>query len=65
MSSFWNRTIFGALYIVVLVFCITNGVYTFGLLFFGLSLFTVNEFCNLISQTGGYQFGTFTRFTKL
>jgi len=52
MSSFWNRTIFGALYIVVLVFSITNGVYTFGLVFFGLSLFTVNEFCNLISQTG-------------
>jgi len=52
MTSFWNRTIFGALYIIVLVFCITNSVYSFGILFFGLSLFTVNEFCNLISQTG-------------
>jgi len=52
MSSFWNRTIFGAIYILVLVFCILNGVYSFGILFFALSLFTVNEYCNLMSLTG-------------
>jgi phosphatidate cytidylyltransferase len=52
MSSFWNRTIFGALYIIVLVFCIVNNVYTFGILFLVLNLFTVNEFCNLINLTG-------------
>lgn len=47
MSNFWQRTIFGAIYVLALLVLIFAGKYTFGLLMVFLGTYTLKEFYNL------------------
>jgi len=58
MNNLVLRTITGVIFVAVLVGCIVASPYSFGLLFFAITVLSVSEFCHIVNAREGVKVNT-------